>query len=80
MLVSSEEEDQSPGTPSEELLQYFWVWRTAASEPVVFLLLLWSFSMMESHWTEALKAQTYTGVRDLPVVVMLAPPSGHKCF
>ncbi|TNN01032.1 hypothetical protein fugu_012278 [Takifugu bimaculatus] len=37
-------------------------------------------SMMETHWTEALKAQTYTGEQEFLVVVMLAPPSGQKCF
>lgn len=35
---------------------------------------------METHWAEALKAQTYTAVQDFLVAVMLAPPSGHKCF
>lgn len=34
--------------------------------------------MMETHWTEALKAQTYTGVQDFLVVVVLAPPSGFS--
>lgn len=42
MFVSNEEEDHPPGTPAEELLQWCWVWRTAAAEPVVFLLLLLS--------------------------------------
>lgn len=33
-----------------------------------------------SCYFEALKAQTSTGVQAFLVVVMLAPPSGHKCF
>lgn len=34
---------------------------------------------METRWTEGLKAQADTGVQEFLVVVMLAPPSGHKC-